>query len=108
MRCSFLKPISARNPKADRCCRTGLWGSIATALCCLTPLLVFLLGLVGLGFLTSYLDYLLVPLFLMFLILAFYGWTRGGRIISRPPVIAHNTRLEARAENLTDKREHNT
>ena len=74
-----------------------MWGSVAAALCCLTPLLVFLLGLVGLNFLTPYLDYFLVPLFLMFLILAFYGWTRGGRIFSRP-----------RAENLNDKQEHTT
>jgi mercuric ion transport protein len=66
-----------------------VWGCVATALCCLTPLLIFLLGLVGLSFLTPYLDYLLVPLFLIFLILAFYGCTRGGRILSRP-----------RAENL--------
>jgi mercuric ion transport protein len=63
--------------------KTGLWGSVTTALCCLTPLLVFLLGGVGLAFLTPYLDYFLVPLFAIFLFLGFYGWMRGGRIISR-------------------------
>jgi hypothetical protein len=57
------------NPRADRYCKTGLWGSVAIALCCLTPLLVFLLGGVGLAFLTPYLDYFLVPLFAIFLFL---------------------------------------
>jgi mercuric ion transport protein len=68
---------------ADRCCKTGFWGAVVAALCCLTPLLVFLLGAVGVAFLTPYLDYLLVPVFAIFLILAFYGWMQGGKIISR-------------------------
>jgi mercuric ion transport protein len=71
------------NPRADRCCKTGLWGSVATALCCLTPILVFLLSLVGLSFVTPYLDYLLVPLFAIFLLAAVYEWMWGGRIMSR-------------------------
>jgi len=60
-----------------------LWGSVATALCCFTPLLVFLFGGVGLAFLAPYLDYLLVPLFATFLFLGFYGWMRGGKIFRR-------------------------
>jgi mercuric ion transport protein len=79
----FGKAISDPTRRADRCCRTGLWGSVATALCCLTPLLVFLLGGVGLAFLTPYLDYFLVPLFGVFLLLGLYGCVRGGKITKR-------------------------
>jgi mercuric ion transport protein len=83
MRFSFPKSISDSNSQADGCCKTGLWGSVATALCCLTPLLGLLLGLVGLSFLTPYLDYLLLPLFIVFVAVGLYGWIRGGKIIRR-------------------------
>lgn len=53
---------------ADPCCKAGLYGSLATALCCLTPVLVFVLGLAGVAFVTPYLDYFLVPLLAMFLL----------------------------------------
>jgi hypothetical protein len=43
--------------------------------------LVFLLGLVGLSFLTPYLDYLLLPLLVIFLLLGLYGWLHGGKVI---------------------------
>jgi hypothetical protein len=42
---------------------------------------VFLLGLLGLSALTPYLDYLLVPLFVIFLLLGLYGWMQGAKII---------------------------
>ena len=83
MRFTVPKAISDPKPHADRCCKTGLWGAAVTALCCLTPLLVFLLGLVGLRIMTPYLDYFLVPLFGMFLLLGFYGWMRGAKIRRR-------------------------
>jgi mercuric ion transport protein len=60
----------------------GVLGSIAAAICCLTPLLVFLLGVVGLSILTPYLDYLLVPLFIVFVVVGLYGWMRGGKILT--------------------------
>ncbi|WP_181898690.1 mercury resistance system transport protein MerF, partial [Halobacillus trueperi] len=37
---------------------------------CATPLLVILLGLLGLGAWVGYLDYVLIPLLIIFLILA--------------------------------------
>ena len=40
---------------------TGIVGSVIAALCCATPLLVILLGTVGLSALTGYLDYVLLP-----------------------------------------------
>jgi mercuric ion transport protein len=36
-------------------------GTVAAALCCFTPLLVGLLGVIGLSALTPYLDYVLLP-----------------------------------------------
>jgi mercuric ion transport protein len=82
---NFILPnsVGKRSPHADRCCRTGVLGSVATAVCCLTPLLDFLLGLVGLSFLTPYLDYLLVPLFIVFVIVGLYGRMQGGKLIRR-------------------------
>jgi len=68
---------------ANRCCKAGLYGSLATALCCLTPVLVFVLGLAGVAFVTPYLDYFLAPLLAMFLLVALYGWMRGGQFRTR-------------------------
>ena len=48
-------------------------GAVVTAVCCFTPILVIGLGIVGLGMLIPYLDYLLLPALCMFLILAVFG-----------------------------------
>lgn len=60
----------------NKCFKTGLWGSIVAAICCFTPVLVVALGFVGLAAITPYLDYVLFPLLGLFLILAFYGWSK--------------------------------
>jgi hypothetical protein len=52
---------------------TGLIGSGLVALCCFTPILVVLLGLVGLGAITGYLDAVLFPTLAVFLGLAVYA-----------------------------------
>lgn len=57
----------------------GLAGAAVTALCCFTPILVGLLGLVGLGAVTGYLDYVLLPALTGFLGLAVYGLVRQNR-----------------------------
>ena len=45
--------------------RTALWASISgtviVALCCFTPVLVLILGALGLGAWVGYLDYILLP-----------------------------------------------
>lgn len=43
------------------------------ALCCFTPILVVLLGAVGLAALTDYLDYVLLPALLIFIGMLVYG-----------------------------------
>lgn len=52
-------------------------GTVLVALCCFTPVLVVVLGSIGLGVLTSYLDYVLLPALVVMIIvtvLAFRKW----------------------------------
>jgi len=56
--------------------RTGVIGSLFTALCCFTPILAILLGTLGLGWLIGYLDYVLFPVLFIFLSLTVYGLSR--------------------------------
>ena len=55
---------------------TGLIGSGVIALCCVTPILGLLLGVIGLGAITGDLDYVLLPALALFLGLAMYAGTR--------------------------------
>lgn len=58
----------------------GLIGTVITALCCFTPVLVMFLGLVGLSALTGYLDYVLFPALGAFTLLTLYAlWRRNNR-----------------------------
>jgi mercuric ion transport protein len=67
----------------SRLVKVGLIGTAVAALCCFTPVLVLLLGAVGLGALTGYLDYVLLPALVVFGGILAYGlWRRRGR---RPP-----------------------
>ena len=62
--------------EGNKCFKAGIWGSIIAAICCFTPVLVVGLGLIGLAAFTPYLDYVLFPLLGLFLILAYYGWSK--------------------------------
>lgn len=59
------------------CWRTGITGSVVAALCCFTPLLVVVLGWVGLTAWLGWLDYMLLPALGLFLALAAYGFYAG-------------------------------
>jgi mercuric ion transport protein len=59
--------------------KTGVAGALAAALFCLTPVLVIGLGAVGLSAATGWLDYVLVPVFVLCAMLAGYGWWRRRR-----------------------------
>jgi Membrane transport protein MerF len=56
--------------------RVGVIGTVLVALCCFTPVLVILLGVVGLSALTGYLDYVLLPALAVFIGLALYAIQR--------------------------------
>jgi|TARA_B100000959_G_scaffold199512_1_gene208735 mercuric ion transport protein len=53
--------------------KIGISGTIVTAFCCFTPVLVVLLGTTGLGVLTGYLDYVLLPALCIFVIIMIYA-----------------------------------
>lgn len=58
----------------------GVIGTVITALCCFTPVLVVLFGVVGLSAVIGYLDYVLLPALVFFVVLAIYAlWRRQGR-----------------------------
>jgi mercuric ion transport protein len=51
----------------------GTIGVILSALCCFTPILVVLLGVVGLSAFIGYLDYVLLPAVLIFIGIVAYA-----------------------------------
>ena len=65
--------------------RTGIVGGVIAAVCCFTPVLVVLLGVVGLSALVGWLDYMLLPALAVFVAITVYApWRRatGGMIWS--------------------------
>lgn len=72
--------------------RLGIVSAIIVALCCFTPVLVVLLGIVGLSALTGYLDYVLFPALAFFVALTGYALWR-------------KQRCEAEKECKTEKKE---
>ena len=60
-----------KNPKT--LLRTSVIGTVLVALCCFTPILVVLLGTVGLSAMTGYLDYVLLPALAFFIGLTLYA-----------------------------------
>ena len=57
--------------------KIGLTGTIITALCCFTPVLVVLLGALGLSAVVGILDFVLLPLLAVFIAISGYAlWKR--------------------------------
>lgn len=60
---------------------TGIIGTVVTALCCFTPVLVLLLGIVGLSAVLGWIDYVLFPALAFFIALTAYAvWRRQRHI----------------------------
>ncbi len=57
----------------------GIGGTVIAALCCFTPLLVVLLGAVGLSAALGWLDYVLLPSLAFFIGLTIYAVYRRQR-----------------------------
>jgi len=53
--------------------KTGAIGTVLAAICCFTPLLVWVLSAIGLTSLVVYLDVVLLPLLAIFLIMLVIG-----------------------------------
>ena len=60
----------------DNLVKTGVIGAIIAALCCFTPVLVVLFGVVGLSAIVGYLDYVLFPALGFFVLLTVYALRR--------------------------------
>jgi len=61
----------------DKLLRCGLIGTAVAAVCCFTPVLVLLLGVVGLSAVVGWLDYVLFPALASFIgITAYALWKR--------------------------------
>lgn len=59
--------------------KIGIIGTVATALCCFTPILVILLGAVGLSAFTGWLDIVLLPALAVFAGITVYALWRKQR-----------------------------
>jgi mercuric ion transport protein len=57
--------------------RFGIVGVAIAALCCFTPVLVILAGVVGLSWLVGYLDFVLLPALFFFIGLTVYAYWRS-------------------------------
>jgi mercuric ion transport protein len=63
---------------------TGIVGTVVAALCCFTPVLVVLLGAVGLSAVLGWIDYVLLPALAFFVALTVYAvWRRQRRLSTR-------------------------
>ena len=61
----------------NRLLKTGIIGSVIVALCCVTPVLVLLFGVLGLSALVDGLDFVLLPALAVFLAITGYAlWKR--------------------------------
>ena len=67
----------------DKLLLTGIIGTVVAALCCFTPVLVVLLGVVGLSALLGVLDYILIPASVFFVALTIYALIRRSRAETR-------------------------
>ena len=59
--------------KENKLLGIGIAGTVVAALCCFTPILVVLLGTVGLSAALGWLDYVLLPALVFFVGLVIYA-----------------------------------
>lgn len=55
----------------------GIIGTVIAALCCFTPVMVVLVGLVGLSAIVGYLDFVLLPAIVFFVGITIYAVRRS-------------------------------
>ena len=60
----------------DKLLLTGVIGAVIAALCCFTPVLVILLGAVGLSAALGWIDIVLLPALVIFVLLTIYALVR--------------------------------
>ena len=68
-----------RNVSDSRLLKVGVIGAAIAAICCFTPVLLVLLGVLGLSHLAGVLDYVLLPALMVFVGLIIYALIRKSR-----------------------------
>ena len=63
---------------------TGIFGSIIAAICCFSPVLLILLGAIGLSAWLAWLDFVLLPALAIFLAVTVYAAFRMLKTPSEP------------------------
>ncbi len=63
----------------DRFLKVGTIGTVIAALCCFTPILAVLFGVVGLSAVVGYLDSVLLPALAVFVLITIYALIRRAR-----------------------------
>lgn len=77
---------SDENPKGNgKLLRTGVAGLLLSAICCFTPILVILLGSLGLSAWLGWLDYVLLPSMVLFMIITAYALVKKSRSRKNSP-----------------------
>jgi mercuric ion transport protein len=61
----------------------ALAGTVLVALCCFTPILVVLLGFVGLSAFTPYLDVVLLPALVIMIVLTIVSYLRWRKSVAK-------------------------
>ena len=64
---------TGKDMKKSKLLWVGISGSVVAALCCFTPILVILLGAMGLSAVVGYLDYVLFPALAIFIVITIYA-----------------------------------
>lgn len=59
--------------------KIGIVGSIVAAICCFTPVLVILLGAIGMASASGWLDIVLLPALAVFLLISVYALWKCSR-----------------------------
>ncbi|MBM7571910.1 mercury resistance system transport protein MerF [Aquibacillus albus] len=60
--------------KDNKLFATGIGAFSLCVLCCVAPFLAIGLGAIGLGFLTGYLNYVILPIIAILIGIIFYKW----------------------------------
>jgi len=60
--------------------KTGIIGTILTALCCFTPALVVILSAAGFSVVIGYLDFILMPLLVIFVLICLIAFWKNQQV----------------------------
>jgi mercuric ion transport protein len=78
------RDVEGAGMNPDRQFKVSLAGMAVAALCCFTPALVVLFGLLGISAAIGYADYVLLPALAGFAVMAVMAWRRRRMECSRP------------------------